>query len=131
MLVELERPDKKLFIKTGDTSAQLKQAQNQVIDWKRYIEDNLRTVQVELGLEGISSSPKSLIVMGRSKTLSPENKRKLVTFRNETPAQTIMTFDDVLENAKATFENILGPLWATSGTAEVYFLPKAKSPTDS
>lgn len=122
LLVEIERPSKKLFTKRGDTSSHLSHAQNQITDWKRYIEDNLKTVQVELGLEGISPNPKSLIVMGRSSAVPEKGSRKLVTMRSDNPRQNIMTYDDVLENAKAAVENILGPLWAASGSAEVYFL---------
>jgi hypothetical protein len=122
LLVELERPSKGLFIKSGDTSNALNHAQGQITDWKRYIEDNLRTVQGELGLEGMSTNPKSLIVMGRSNTVSEEGRRKLRAMRGDNPRQNIMTYDDVLENAKAAIENILGPLWAASGSAEIYFL---------
>ena len=131
LLVEIERPSKKLFLKNGDTSRWLNHAQNQITDWKRYIQDNLKTVQAELRLEGISPNPKSLIVMGRSSTVSEKGRRKLVTIRSDNPRQSIMTYDDVLENAKAAIENILGPLWAASGSAEVYFLregPKAAGP---
>ena len=92
-----------------------------MVDWKRYIEDNLSTVQRELGLTGISSNPKSLIVIGRSNSITPENKRKLITLENESPKTKIMTYDDVLDNVKAVIENLLGPLWDVGGKTEVYF----------
>lgn len=122
LLVELEQPSFPLFLGNGDTSSQLKHAQNQVLDWKRYIEDNLPTVQKELGLVGISSHPKSLIVIGRSLSLSAENRRKLATIENESPKTKIITYDDVLENAKAIGENIFGPFWGEMGNTEVYYL---------
>ena len=124
LLVELENPSKRLFLLNGDTSSWLNHAQNQITDWKRYIEDNLKAVQAELGLEGISPNPKSLIVMDRSSAVSEKGRRKLVAMRSENPRQSIMTYDDVLENAKAAIENVPGPLWAASGSAEVYFLPE-------
>ncbi len=68
LLVELERSTLPLFVKSGDPSRELNHAQRQVLDWKRYIEDNLSTVQRELGLSGISVNPKSLIVIATRQT---------------------------------------------------------------
>ena len=128
LLVEIERPSKKLFIKTGDTSSALNHAQNQIADWKRYIEDNLNTVQTELGLDKMSPNPKSLIVIGRSNTVSEEGRRKLGTMRSDNPRQTIMTYDDLLDNAKAAIENVLGHLQAAGASTDVYFLRDHPSP---
>ncbi len=123
LLVELERPSKKLFTKIGDTSSQLTHACGQVADWKRYLEDNLATAQRELGLVGISANPNALVVIGRSKDLTEDLRRRLTTLHNQTPTLKVMTYDDVLENAKAVMENIVGPLWDVGGSTEVYFLP--------
>lgn len=124
LLVELEKSTDKLFLKNGHASSKLNQAHGQIIDWKRYIEDNLSTVQRELGVDGISANPKSLIVIGRSKDLDADNRRKLIAIENDCPKLKIMTYDDVLENAKSVIENLLGPLWAEMGTTEVYYLPQ-------
>lgn len=123
LLVELERPDRRLFIKNGDISSQLKHAKGQILDWKRYIEDNLSTVQNELGLIGISTNPNSLVVIGRSRSLSLQNKRKLVSIENQCPKVKIRTYDDVYENSKAVIENLLGPLWDVGGNTQIYYLP--------
>jgi hypothetical protein len=124
LLVELEPPTEPLFIKSGDTSSQLNHARNQISDWRRYIEDNLLTVQRELDLPGISSNPKGLIVIGRAQSLSEENRRKLVTLENESPRTKVMTYDDVFTNVKVLIENLLGPLWLGAGNTEVYYFPK-------
>jgi hypothetical protein len=108
LLVELERANYRLFLKDGHPSRELNHARGQITDWKRYLEDNVSTVQRELSLTGISTNPKSLIVIGRSQSLSPEDRRKLVTIENESPKTKIMTYDDVLENAKAIVENLHG-----------------------
>jgi len=123
LLVELERPDHRLFIKNGDTWRKLNHAKGQILDWKRYIEDNLSTVQTELGLTGISANPNSLVVIGRSHSLSRENRRKLVSIENQCPKVKIMTYDDVYENSKAVIENLLGPLWDVGGNTQIYYLP--------
>jgi len=123
LLVELERPDHRLFIKNGDASSKLNHAKGQILDWKRYIEDNLSTVKNELGLAGISTNPNSLVVIGRSHSLSPENRRKLISIENQCPKVKIMTYDDVYENSKAVIENLLGPLWDVGGNTQIYYLP--------
>lgn len=123
ILVELEKSTHKLFRADGHSTAELNHARGQVVDWKRYIEDNLSTVQRELGLVDISANPKSLIVIGRAKTLTPENRRKLTTMENDSPRNKIMTYDDILVNSKVVIENLLGPLWDVGGKTEVYFPP--------
>jgi hypothetical protein len=122
LLIELEPSSERLFTKTGNTNFRLNEARNQILDWRRYIEDNLPTVQKELDLPDISSNPRSLIVIGRSSTLSAENRRKLVSLENESPKTKIITYDDVFDNAKTIIENLLGPLWIEGPTPEVYYL---------
>ncbi len=123
LLVELEKSIDPLFIKSGHPSHQLTRARGQVQDWRRYLEDNLSTVQREIGLHGISPGPRSLIVIGRAKTLSQKNRRKLAAIENEAPSLKILTYDDVLENTKAVVENFLGPLWNVQGNTRIYYLP--------
>src|SRR5262249_46198918 len=125
LLVELERPTHLLFRDDGQHREELTHAIDQIVDWRRYIEDNLRTVQSELGLDGISANPSCLIVIGRSSSLGEADKRKLVAFENLQPRLKIMTYDDLLANARASIENILGPLWDPGPNTEVYLLPPA------
>lgn len=124
ILVEIERSTLSLFKADGDTSFELNHAKNQILDWRRYIEDNLPTVQRELGLAGISSNPRSTIIIGRSKSLTEDNRRKLTTMENESPRTKVLTYDDVLANARATVENLFGPIDLVQGNTEIFFLPK-------
>lgn len=123
LLVELERSTHRLFISDGHTSSELNHARGQIADWKRYLEDNLAAVQRELGLTGISSNPKSLVVIGRSASLTPDNRRKLVTMENESPKLRVLTYDDVYENSKAIVENLLGPIMDEGENTQIYILP--------
>ena len=123
LLVELERSTLQLFRQDGHATADLTHAHGQIVDWKRYLEDNLQTVQRELGLAGITPNPNGLLVIGRSQSLLPENRRKLQTMTNESPKLCVMTYDDVYENAKAVFENLLGPMWDTGGATQIYYPP--------
>lgn len=121
VLVEIERSNCLLFKRDGHMTSNLNHALEQVSDWRRYIEDNLLTVQNELGLSQISTNPKGMVVMGRSKTLTPENRRKITTLENERPKTKILTYDDVLENAKTVVENMLGPVSLDSGNSRFYY----------
>ena len=121
LLVELERSTLQLFRQDGHATAELTHAQGQIVDWKRYLEDNLQTVQRELGLVGITPNPNGLLVIGRARSLLPENRRKLQTMMNESPKLRIMTYDDVYESAKAVFENLLGPMWDSGGATQIYY----------
>lgn len=121
LLVELERSTLQLFRQDGHATADLTHAHGQIIDWKRYLEDNLHTVQRELGLVGITPNPNGLLVIGRSQSLSQENRRKLQTITNESPKLRVMTYDDVYDNAKAVFENLLGPMWDAGGITQIFY----------
>ena len=85
LLVEIERPSRRLFRKDGQQHEELTHAVNQVLDWYRYIEDNVDTVRRELKLDGIGIRPDALVVLGRSSMLDEENRRKLQTLRNHHP----------------------------------------------
>jgi hypothetical protein len=122
LLVEIEKPSHPLFRNDGQQREELTHAIDQITDWRRYIEDNLRTVQDELGLDGISSNPSCMIVIGRSASLDEVGKRKLVALQNTMPKLKIITYDDLIANAKAAVENILGPLWDAGPGVEVYLL---------
>ena len=124
LLVEIERSTLRLFIQSGDPSGDLNHACSQMADWKRYIQDNLSTVQKELGLTGISTNPRSLVVIGRSASLTPENRRKLLTLETEAPTRKIMTYDDVYLNAEAVIENMFGPLALAGPDTQVLYLRK-------
>ena len=121
ILVELERSTLQLFRQDGHATADLTHAHGQILDWKRYLEDNLATVQRELGLVGITPNPNGMIVIGRSQSLLPRDRRKLQTMASESPKLRVMTYDDVYENAKAVFENLLGPIWDTGGATQIYY----------
>jgi hypothetical protein len=122
LLVELEKSTHSLFRKDGHAKTELNVAIGQIADWKRYLEDNLRTVQHELGLTGITANPRSLVVIGRSCTLSDENCRKLRVMETERPRLKIMTYDDVYNNATAVIENLLGPVLIPGGNTQIVYL---------
>jgi len=128
LLVEIEAPTRTLFRRDGQQTEELTHAMDQVHDWLRYIEDNPDTVRRELGLEGISSHPQCLIVIGRSASLSDEDKRKLATMQGTLPKFRILTYDDALIAATQAITNLLGSIPNTEGAVEIYYRwPSTKS----
>ena len=123
LLVEIESPRHMLFRNDGQQRQELTHPFNQILDWRVYLENNLSAVREGLGLSGISSNPKSLIVIGRSSTLSEENRLKLTTMQNQIPNLRIFTYDDLIKSAKAVAENLFGPLDIMTTNGEIYFVP--------
>ena len=78
--VELESPTAKLFTKAGDLSATLNHAIRQILDWRRWLSDNLDYArkprdQNGLGLIDIHSSSPALILIGRASSLNIQLNR--------------------------------------------------------
>jgi len=122
LLIELEHPRKSLFTQKGPPSRHLTQSLDQIYDWYRYIEDNLDTVQRELGLKGITANAKGLLVIGRSSDVTPEHRRKLTAMTDRWPIR-VVTYDDLRAQMTQVLENIVGPLRKGEGKTELYFPP--------
>jgi len=120
LLVELENPRKQLFTHNGAQAAGLTQAIDQLLNWYRYIEENIETVRRELGLEGITPNPRGLVVIGRSERLTSQNRRKLTTMRDRFDFE-VITYDDLRTGFVQSVEHIVGPLRKESGNTTVYF----------
>jgi hypothetical protein len=74
LLVEIEAPHRELFRKDGHPRHELTHAIGQIYDWLRYIQENKSKIERELDLIGISATPRSLVVIGRSASLSEDNR---------------------------------------------------------
>jgi hypothetical protein len=79
-------------------------------------------------LVGISANPRSLIVIGRAGTLSEDNRRKLATIEGQIPRLRILTYDDLIQGARAVAENLFGPLDIAGQNVEVYYPPPRCGP---
>ena len=121
LLVEIEAPIKELFRKDGDQRQELTHAISQIEDWTRYIEDNKHAVDAELGLIGISGNPRTMVVIGRSASLTEENRRKLAAIQASHNKLRILTYDDVIAGARANIERILGPLDCCGQNVQFYY----------
>ena len=121
LLVELENPSHRLFGADDQPLQVLNHAIDQTMDWIRYLEDNLQYAQNELGLAGISSGPRRLVVIGRSASLSATGRRKLSLIERDRPRLKIMTYDDLFACSKMMIENLFGPILELGPGVEVYY----------
>ena len=121
LLVELEAPIRELFRKDGQQREELTHAINQITDWIQYIQDNKCLVEKELELVGISTNPRMLVVIGRSASLTEENRHKLATLQAQQNKLRILTYDDLLAAARSNLERILGPLTLRTQNVELFY----------
>ena len=104
ILVEIEKPQDRLFTLTNDFTANFTQAFGQVLDFQQWVDSNAAYARVHM--PGISS-PHGLLVIGRRTDLTEENKTKLHRFSINCSTIDIVTFDDLLQNATNLYEAIL------------------------
>lgn len=104
LLIELENPRHRLFLRSGDFSATLNHAQQQVEDWQDWVEDNISTMQKKY--PGIIS-PRGLVIIGRLKGISESNHRKLRRRNVNLGGRVrISTYDDLLAGARRYVDSI-------------------------
>jgi hypothetical protein len=131
VLVEIEAPYRELFRQDGHPRQELTHAIGQIDDWLSYIHDNKAKVESVLGLNGISVTPRTLIVIGRSASLTEENRRKLTVMLGQRPQLSIMTYDDLISRSRAQVERHLGPLSIRAQNLDMYFYRGATPPPQS
>lgn len=103
-VLEIESSNLQVFNKSGDPSKYLIHAEQQVMDWLRWIERNHPYARENL--PGISK-PVGFVVIGRAKTLGEKNKQKLIHRNNLLRGNLeILTYDDLMQKAK-TMLNVL------------------------
>ena len=122
-LVEIEAPYRELFRSDGQQRQELTHAINQILDWVGHIQRNHLEVEEVLGLTGISTNPRCLVVIGRSASLTEENRKKLATLVSMSNKLRVLTYDDLLASARATLTQILGPLDLESNLDFYFFTP--------
>jgi len=72
-------------------------------------------------LHGISATPRSLVVIGRSATLTEGNRRKLAVMQGRHPGLSIITYDELIDRAQANFERHFGPLSLRAENLDIYY----------
>ena len=103
ILVEIEKPQDKIFTKAGEFSSQFSHAFGQVLDFIDWIENNIAYARTKLPN---ITSPKGLLIMGRNNDLTEEMRRKLRRFNHNSNSIEVLTYDDLLSRAMSLYSNI-------------------------
>lgn len=99
VVVEIENPNHALVTRNGDIAAPVNHAQQQIEDWQEWIEDNLPTVQ---RYYPDISAPRGLVVIGRSRSFSRTEHRKIARRNiNLAGRVKIVTYDELLTGARS------------------------------
>lgn len=101
--VEIEKPSDPLFTQANDFSHQFTHAFGQVIDFIEWIEQNISYAQKKL--PGIAA-PRGLLIIGMRSSLTAAQADKLRRFNKNSSAIEVLTFDDLLSNARSLQKNI-------------------------
>jgi len=104
ILVEIEQSNHSLFNRKGDPSAALTHARRQVEDWREWIEEHGEYARHTLPDIG---DPECWVVIGRGHVLSENNRRSLRRMNKETPRIRVMTYDDLLDEARQHLRNLI------------------------
>lgn len=104
LLVEIEKPQDPIFTQAGDFTANFTHAVGQVLDFQRWVDANGAYAQK---LMPLISSPRGLVVIGRSVDMSRERADKLHRFNINSSTIVVLTYDDVLHQSERLLKNIL------------------------
>ncbi len=106
VFVEIESARRKLFTKKGDQTADLTHAIGQVTSWHQWIAQNALYAREKIpNVE----APYSLIVIGREEALTERDRQTLLWINSVNRHQyRIITYDDLLAEAKALFSKLTG-----------------------
>ena len=103
ILVELERASHSILTKDLVLSGPVNHAIKQTRDWDVWLEKNKAYIQNKLqGFE----TPNYMIVIGRSNTMTDEDKSYLRSYNREWKNTTLMTYDDLLTRFRKTIINL-------------------------
>lgn len=103
IIIEIEKPQDKIFTQSNDFTSKFIHAFGQVIDFIDWIENNI--AYADKKLPGISS-PRGLLIMGRSELLEGNKLNKFRRFKRNSNSIEILTYDDVLNRARSLYNNI-------------------------
>jgi hypothetical protein len=101
-LCEIEAANTRLFVKSGEPSSQLNHSVQQVLDWQRYIRENVHTVRTELELPDIYE-PRGFVVLGRSSQISEASSvsHRWRDIRNRgRDGVDVLTYDDCIARVR-------------------------------
>lgn len=110
VLVELERPAKAAATKRGPARAELTQASFQIAEFRDYVLEHYESVKTTF--PGINRDPGSMVVISRSTEAAfgdrSDVRRQLQLLREQLRVDEILTYDDLLNRARAALARLSG-----------------------
>lgn len=98
VVVEIEKPQDRIFTASTDFTAAFTHASGQVLDFQGWVAENVAYAQKRM--PGIDR-PKGLLIMGRRADMSPEAEIKLRRWLVNSKHIDVLTFDDLVRRARA------------------------------
>lgn len=102
-LIEIEKPNMPIFTKNGEFRSEFQHAYNQTLDWDNFIKENGQYIQNTLK---DFKEPNYLIVAGRSKDFTDENRKKLFAWNHSHKNTSFITYDDLIIKLDEIIENL-------------------------
>lgn len=107
-LIEIERANKNLATKAGHARQDLAQAAFQIAEWKQYIAQHYTLLAERF--PHISENSPSAIILSRNTQAGFESetafRRKIDQLRRQFRVDEILTYDDVLKNARSLYDKL-------------------------
>lgn len=103
LLVEIEKPQDRIFTQAYDFTAEFTHAFGQVLDFQHWVDDNVAYAQRHL--DGVTA-PRGLLVIGMRETLDERAQSKLERFVDNSARIDVVTFDDLLAGAENLYATL-------------------------
>lgn len=103
ILVEIERPQDRIFTESGDFTARFSHAIGQVLDFQQWVDSH--KAYAERLLPNISS-PRGLLIIGHRSHMSPRDAEKLHRFCVNSASIDVLTYDDVVTQSIHLYKSI-------------------------
>lgn len=107
-LIEIERASKNFATKAGHARQDLAQAAFQIAEWKQFIAQNYHVLEERF--PNISENSPSAIILSRSTQKGFESeaslRSKVDQLKRQFNVEEILTYDDVLKNARSLYDKL-------------------------
>lgn len=103
LVVEIEKPQDRIFTMANDFTAEFTHATGQVLDFQHWVSSNIAYAQTKF--PGIYQ-PQGLLVMGMRSGLSKRSLSKLQQWQANSRYQDFMTYDDLLDRASLLLRSL-------------------------
>lgn len=105
VVVEIEKPQDRIFTQADDFGAPFTHAMGQVIDFQGWVAENVAYAQKHLpGIE----NPHGVLIMGRRSEMTPDQDAKLRRWLHNSKNIDVLTFDDLSVRARALHASLRG-----------------------